>query len=362
MRALSRWLGGGPWDESLEAWPPQALLRTLQAEGVVGLAGARSVESPSAVPVKLRARICEAARHEALSSMLLEAETGRVLAALRETGSPGLLLKGSALAHWAYSLPHLRACSDVDILLPSREAAERLSGTLGRMGYVRAQTSGDLVAYELMCTREVTPGWAVEVDVHWRLVNSALFAERFTFEELMNASVPIPALGAHAHGLGPVDALLHAAMHRSSNITAGIGDRLKWLYDFVVLTQRFTPAEWRHCVEKAAAKELAGVTLSALEASRDAYGCAGPPWALEALSQAAQNEALDATRLADWRYMQAQTLRSLPGLAARMSWLWQRLFPSRDYMRYLYGEPSNGYAGLLRVRAQRAWRRWRGQA
>jgi hypothetical protein len=361
-RALGRWIRGGPWSNQLSECPSDMLLKWVRTEGVQGLVQARAVAQATELPGALRNAMSEAARAATLTSMLLEAETRRVLAAMRQISIPGLLLKGSALAYWAYPQPQMRNCSDVDILLPARSAAEQLAGVLGHMGYFRSDPSGELVAYELMCTKPVTPGWSVEVDVHWRLANSALFADRFGFDELMEASVAIPSLGTNGRGLGPVHALLHAAMHRSCNLSIGLDDRLKWLYDFVVLTDRLTDAEWRMTVELARNRQIAGVTLSALDAANDAFDLALPQHVLDALRQAARHETLDATRLTDWRYMQAQTLRSLPGLAARMGWLWQRLFPSGDYMRYLYGERTSGYAGLLRVRAQRAWRKWHGQA
>jgi hypothetical protein len=205
---------------------------------------------------------------------------------------------------------------------------------------------------------QITPDWAVEVDIHWRLSNSALHADRFSFDELMAASVAIPSLGPNARGLGPVHATLHAAMHRASNIEIGVGDRLKWLYDFVVLEKHLGPDEWSQLVVLARERQLAGVTLSALEATSAMFGTVFPEGVLAALREAAQGEPLDASRLDDWAYMQAQTMRALPGWGAKLRWLWQRVFPSRDYMTYLYGD-RGGYAALMWERVKRAWGKWR---
>ncbi len=41
----------------------------------------------------------------------------------------------------------------------------------------------------------------------------------------------------------------------------------------------------------------------------------------------------------------------------RLRWIWQKLWPSRDYMAYLYGRPDLGYWGLIAIRAQTAVRR-----
>lgn len=354
---LGRVIGsGGHRMNGVESLAPGTLLAAAQAEGVLGLmhealfrAGSRHLATETE----------PALQGEVLTGMLIEKTQRDVLGVLAALDVPALLLKGSALAHWAYDQPYLRACSDVDILLPSRAAAEALSNRLTAEGYERATTSGDMVAYELLCTRQVTPDWAVEVDVHWRLSNSALHADRFAFDELMVASVAIPSLGPNARGLGPVHAALHAAIHRASNIEIGVGDRLKWLYDFVVLEKHLGPGDWAQLVALARERQLAGVTLSALEAASAMFGTVFPEDVLAGLRLAAQSEPLDASRLDDWAYMQAQTLRALPGWGPKLRWLWQRVLPSRDYMTYLYGDQGS-YSGLLRERVKRAWRKWRG--
>ena len=123
------------------------------------------------------------------------------------------------------------------------------------------------MAYELLCTRAVTPDWRVEVDIHWRLTNSPLFSDAFTFDELMADAIPLPRLAPNARGLGPVHALLHACMHRALNLSIGVDDKLKWLYDLIVLMDVFTPADWDRMVRLAIDKKLAGVVLAGLEAA-----------------------------------------------------------------------------------------------
>ena len=334
----------------------ESLMAEVGNQDVVALMHAR-LGTVSTQPHALKEALDDAAREAAAYSLAFQAETGRLLHKLAALKTPTLLLKGSALAHWAFAKPYLRACSDVDVLLPSRAAAEQLAEALVGAGYARAGTSGELVAYELLCTRQITPDWALEVDVHWQLTNSPLFAKAFDFDELMADSIALPRLAPNARGLGPVHALLHAAMHRALNLSIGMDDTLKWLYDFVVLTRGFGDADWARTVTLAREKQLAGVTLNALEACADTFGLVLPAEVLAALREGAQNEALDARRLGDWRYMQRQAFRALPGLGAQSRWLWQRVFPSSDYMRYLYGDQGS-YAGLLRERWRSLWRKW----
>lgn len=367
---LAAWVAGtaapGPVPP---AWSASDAVAAAHNEGVVALVDGRwqlaaraansttpAQDAPPLPPPEWVKAFGAAARDATLVSMVIENETRRVLGLMGEADLPGLLLKGSALAHWAYAQPQWRACGDVDLLLPSREAAEQLSARLTAAGYARAQTSGELVAYELLCTRQVMPDWTLEVDVHWQLTNSPLFSGAFSFDELMADSLPLPKLAPNARGLGPVHALLHACVHRALNLSIGVDDKLKWLYDLIVLTDAFSPADWQRMQQLATDKQLAGVVLSGLEAAATMFGRTLPADRLAALRQAATAEPLDATRLADWRYMQRQTFVALPSLGLRLRWLWQRVFPSRDYLTYLYGEQT-GYAGLMWQRFKRVLQR-----
>lgn len=364
---LARWVVGseipeGPWTNDNQI---DAMLALARAEGVTCLlerSQRERFEAASASDSQQGARwhsaLRDAARREALSSMMLEAETRRVLGVLDALGIEGLLLKGSALAYWAYPEPHLRACGDIDVLLSTRADAERLADALVAQGYNRAATSGNLVAHELMCTRRMTSEWMLEVDVHWRLNNTTLFAHRFEFDELMATSIALPRLAPNARGLGPVDALIHAAVHRARNLANGTGDGLKWLYDLVPLTTVFSAGDWTEAVEIARQKQLAGVTLSALEAAEKMFACPVPGAVKQPLQDAAAVEPLDVGRLGDWRYMQVQNFRSVSGFGPRLRWLWQRLFPSGDDMRHMYGMDST-YVALLWERGQRFWKKWR---
>ena len=348
--------------------PPDELVAVAQREGIVALIDLRlqqAVREPAnaktrralAIAPEVIKAFSTATRDEALVSMVIEGESRRVLGLMAEARTPGLLLKGSALAYWAYSEPHLRACSDVDLLLPSREAAEQLSDRLTASGYERSETSGELVAYELLCRRPVSDDWHVEIDIHWRLANSPLFANAFTFDELMADSVALPNLASNARGLGPVHALIHACVHRALNLSIGVGDKLKWQYDLELVRANFTPADWRRLVDISINKGVAGVVFSALKNAALTFGSQLPYEWTTALARAESAEILDARRLSDWRYMQRMTFRSLPTAFLKLRWLWQRLFPSLDYLRYLYGTQHKSYCYLIFLRVWRVLKR-----
>lgn len=337
-------------------------------EGVVALVDARLHEMGNsinalAIPESVRQEFKQAAHPAVFLSMLLEGDTRRVLAWMSDAGMQGLILKGQALGHWAYAAPHLRSSSDIDVLVSSRSEAQALADSLCMVGYAQPEPSGDLVSYEFLCRREVMPGVVVEVDLHHRLVNSPLFSELFTFDELMAESLVLPALGNNARGLGPVHAYLHAALHRAHYLSVGVADRLKWLYDFCVLGSGFSHLEWERLRDVALDKGLCGICLDARFAAEAMFGDAmvAMPADVQAAMEAAQRrEPLDVRRLGDWGYMQYRTFLALPTLTLRLHWIWQRLWPSRDYMAHLYGRPDLSYAGLMTVRLYTAVRRFLG--
>lgn len=291
----------------------------------------------------------------------MESEYRRIIGLLFEKGVSALILKGSALAYWAYPAPHLRACGDLDLLVSSRDEAVRVVELLAELGYQYLEAPGTLTTSALMCIGNSSPEWSLEVDIHWRLNHSAVFASVFGFDELMASSIPLPRLAPGARGLGPAHAMLHAAVHRARNLENGIGDLLKWLYDFVALGRCFSRADWDMLLTLAAQKQLAGVTLNALDAANAVFVTTPiPEDVLTRLRVLAQHETLDAARLGDWRYMQRQAWKALPGTGARLRWIWQRLFPSAEYLRQAYGM-KGGYPVLLRERLRRFWLKWRSQ-
>jgi hypothetical protein len=337
------------------------LIRVAAQHGVVALVSEQLTSSLSLDhPTGLLTKLVEAARREALFSMLLEAETRRLLAVMDTAAIPGLLLKGQAIAEWAYPDPSLRASGDIDVLVATREAADRLARSLCDSGYELFQPSGDLVALEMMLRREVAPGVWVEIDLHCRVINSPLFSERFTFDELMADSIALPRLGANARGLGPAHAFIHACMHWAATLAVGADIRLKWLYDIPAFAKVFSATDWQRLQQLAVERGLAGVCLSMIEASTATFGAdfvAVPVDLTSALREAARLESLDVNRLRDWRYMQLQAFLAQPTLRLRARYLWQRLWPSRDYMAYLYGRQDLGYWGLIGIRVRTAVRR-----
>jgi hypothetical protein len=150
-----------------------------------------------------------------------------------------------------------------------------------------------------------------------------------------------------------VHAFLHACIHRAVNLSLGVGDRLKWLYDLHLLGERFTTSDWSLLQQQCREHGLSGVCGSGIEAAAVLFGSVMPGAVLNSLHEASAHESLDIGRLSDWKYMQARNLAALPSMRVRARWLWQRLFPPKAYMQELYGTDLST-ASLWMQRLKRA--------
>ncbi|MGM9424857.1 nucleotidyltransferase family protein [Hydrogenophaga sp. MI9] len=365
-RAAWRWLGlllGPHPQKALTIAPPAAedLLDCAKAGGLAALTSWRLQSLPEcpAPLTAMGASLAPQVQDAAVTSMLFEREARMLGEHLHRLGMQGLLLKGVALAQWAYPQPHLRQCSDVDLLVPSLEDAKQLANHLQQHGYTWEQTADPEVAYELLCKRQVAPGIAIEVDIHWQVAVTPLLRNAFRFDELMGRAKSLPSLGPHAYGLGAVDAMLHASINRAFDLVNGFDEQLRLLMDFPGMARDFTPEDWQALTHRAVDKQLAGFLLNALEACQQHLDCQWPESVLEALSAAAPSEPVDHRRLTDWRYMQWKIWQSLPDWPQRLQWLRRRLLPNRGHLEHAHGT-GHSYASLLARRALSGLRKlWR---
>jgi len=294
------------------------------------------------IPANFRKHIAGLARKKALQSLMREAECRRILASLQQAGINALLLKGSALGYWLYPSAHLRDCSDIDLLFASREEAAKAIGLLQSMQYsVRDPAlAGDLVSFEQTCVRDSNAGDGLEIDLHWRLSSSPIFAYQFEFGELDFAAMPLPRLGAHARGLSPVHAFFNACMHRIQNMSEGTENRLKWLYDLHLLSAKFNREDWETIADIAAGRKLAGVCVDAMLAARREFNSAIPEDIMGKLASAMRYERIKTGKMHRWFYIQRMSFMAFPTWGLRMRWLRQRLLPNTGYLQTRYGETN----------------------
>ncbi len=315
------WLGAALFGRILEP-PPADLAGLCKREGVTALLF--EALGPSAPDAIVRAQ-----RGAIAWQMAREPAVRAVLAAI---AVPFLVLKGEALANSCYRMPHLRAREDLDLLFASEADARQAADALSLLGYSIDPDSWlpDGVQFTM-----VRP--ELQIDLHWRLSTHPILGKRLTFADLHSRChrVGEPPMDA----LSPVDAFLHAAIHRMANAQIGAADRLIWLYDFVVLSQRFDEEEWSTLVARASDLALAAPCVDAMRACTEYFQYSWPMATLALLKAAAAEEPFRPDRAGDRVYLESQTPN-----------LWRRLVPSAAYMRARYRLTNRGSLPLAYLR------------
>ena len=343
----------GDASPDLREFPPAEVWRAAEEHDVLPLLDWHLQKCPAWIgfPESFRSALKRHARAEAAQGLFRLHELRRVSARLEREGIRALLLKGTALGQWLYPQPYLRVSGDIDLLFADRGEADRAAGALSSLGYA-LQFSPASTNYAMTSRLVVDGASRSELDLHCRLLNAAAYAETFSFEELWKFSQPLPNLGIGLRGLSLLHALAHACLNRGLDMQLGVPDRLKLLYDIHLMVRRMDAAAWDDFLEIATDKGICGPCLRSIQDAASRLGSSVPDGSLVALRHHAEREAVDWRRLHDWRYMQRHNLRSLPTWQARVSWVWDRVFPTTSHLRELYGNGS--WAGLMRTRILRA--------
>lgn len=343
-RELQRW--------AMEAIDPQALLAVAEQEGVtVLLAGGLSNDSRFEVlhsTLRSTVRIC------AMKELARLAQARRVISQILQVERQLLVLKGSALAYWLYALPEQRSRCDLDLLVPGMQSAECVVDALAELDFDLVANIRPVDAHEFevaLLARNVI-GHSHAIDLHWRVSNNAAIADRLDFEELWEASIPVPELHPDARGLGRVHALIHALLHRITAFPGGRQNRLIWLYDIHLLAGGCDASQWQEVLQMCRDRKIATPCLDGLRASREFFGTAIPQDVETQLHALMPGETWQLGNTLGQGGMDRAHLGALPW-PKKLRWLWRKLVPSVEFMRYRYH--AVGVVGLAKAYVARWW-------
>jgi putative nucleotidyltransferase-like protein/transglutaminase superfamily protein len=271
-----------------------------------------------------------------------------VLEALAAEGVRPVLFKGAALAYDVYISPAARPRNDVDLLI-RREELEPARRVMQRLGYASpAYCDGDLIFCQVEMSKRDALGIDHAFDFHWKISTQVVFADALTYEEALDESEPLPALGRHAVIAGPVHALLiaciHPAMHHRNE------ERLLWIYDVHLLASRLSAPQLERFSALAIEKRVAAVCARQLQLARNRFGTHMPDDVLDALASPPSPEAtaryLQSGRR--WHHELVASIRGLPGWRDRLQLAREVLLPNREYMLAAYGVPQGArHAAVL---------------
>jgi hypothetical protein len=278
-------------------------------------------------------------RNLAAGDMLWLDELLKVGDALAEAWLPFLVFKGAALAYSLYDQSFLRVRCDVDLLVKSRQDADRIWELLQAFGYQRDNAvDGKLITSEFYAYKKCIAD-VVAFDVHWNTSNAA-HCRSLSFDELYTDSVVIDEISDHVHSPSLVHGFVLACHHRIAHKPEGRHNRLIWLYDLHLMLNKFGEAEKRQLVDVIERHDIAPVCLDGILASVEYFGTEVER---EWLSRIQQLAARSGNQLPAGQSLLSKdiaAIRRQHGMLNKLLIVKEYTFPSLQYMMKKYGFSS----------------------
>jgi hypothetical protein len=271
-------------------------------------------------------------------ALLRRRELERVATAFSVARLPVFLIKGAHLELACYDAPGLRPRSDTDLLIRERDrsAVRRL---LCAAGYVPARHVTGTVAFtQFHFVRNDDQGVVHPLDVHWRISNAMTFASRVGWSDCWEERTPAPGLAPGTFVPSLPLALMIACIHRVAHHYSS--ERLIWIHDIHQVAMRLDERQFGVMLKLAGNRGMLEVIASGLQAAVKHFATPLPEPVLRCIQHVHDADAevrqfLDGTfgsievLLSDWR--------QLRGLALRLRFLREHLFPEADFIRSRYG-------------------------
>ena len=325
-----------PWPEGAADGLDVALVSAAANEGVTALLA--TTPAVERWPEGVRATLNRVRRGEAAAEPIRRQDLIQVLAELRAGDVDALLMKGALMAYTHYPSPWLRPRLDTDLIVApaSRSRADAVLRGLGfRPG---THFSGDFVTHQFRYERPSQFEFNDVVDLHWKIANPHVFADAFTFEELAEDAVSVPALGPAARGLSAAHALVLACVHRVAHHDSS--ERLIWLYDIHLLASLMDAASGDQVARLAQVKQLRSVCAHGLSHAQARFATSSHgDWFNRLQSGVESSEPTAAFIRTDLKKIDVlvSDLRTLGSWRQRLTLIREHLFPPLAYMRTVYG-------------------------
>jgi len=310
-------------------------------------------------PVAVTESLRRSCRAKAMWEMRHRVVLTRLHDALVQVDVHPIVIKGTGLAYSIYRDPYLRARGDTDFVIASHDRS-KADGVLKALGFRRdIGVTGDFVSYQANYTLIADDKSAHTIDLHWKINNSEILSQLFSYDELLTRSIKLPHLCEGALSAGPLDALLLACMHRAVHNVAPsyvdgeevyCGDRLIWLHDIHLLTKKINGTMWDDFLHLAEAKGLRATCLDGFERARACFGVTIPDHVLARLNDPCRNER--ASNYLGHSQLQRKwmDLCAVDGAARKLAFLHELAFPPASYMRWKYPDARFGILPWLYLR------------
>ncbi|CAH2406588.1 nucleotidyltransferase family protein [Mesorhizobium ventifaucium] len=311
------------------------------------------------LPEVILATCRQQATAQALWEMRHQYLLNQVLERLVAIGIHPVLFKGTALAYDVYPAPFLRTRGDTDLLVPSG-TRDRVAKALETLGFRELGTRADVIRGQTSYSwTDPASNQEHTLDLHWRIANSTLLSNLFSYEELHSEARPLPNLSANALAADPVHALVLACMHRAvhkhalyyvDDVAHYGGDRLIWFYDIQLLFSMLSPSQRNEFVELAERKGLRATCLDGIEATRARFHTTIPEAVSGALSCPGPTETASSYLSGSRSYRVWMDFQAARGVRNRYGFLAELVFPPANHMRQKYRQANLSWLPWLYLR------------
>ncbi|MFT5609515.1 MAG: hypothetical protein ACI9WC_002790 [Arenicella sp.] len=294
------------------------------------------------LPRGLQARFQQIDRKHLAADMATQDELLYLLKILQSHNIDFIMLKGEALSHSIYPLPHLRTKTDIDLLFSSKAESERASKILETEGYQRMLSQqGTFVGYQFVCHKQYANGFRMVFDIHNEITNYLWFNRKLRYQYLLENSNFIEIENVKVRVLNTIHALIHACVHRITNKSNDTEDRLIWLYDIHLLGQSLSDTQWQNLVQVCSNKDLSEIVRQGLQVSHETLASSLPPKFIDQLKSNAltSNDPFSQKRRRIHMYWSDFILNK--GFANKLTQIRERVFPPADYMLKRYDLKSS---------------------
>jgi hypothetical protein len=295
-----------------------------------------------------------------VAEMALQSQLRTILSGLGDAGISFLLLKGTPLAYSLYEQPYLRSRGDTDILIHADDRASAHAILLDNGFDAQCECSREFASYQRSYINRSQLGLPCNIDLHWRLSNSQIFAQALRFEELWENSIVIEGLGRGVRAPDAVYALIVALLHRATHINAPYfvdgqcyfeANRLIWLKDIDLLSKELSFDDWMRFTDVVAQKQVRAVCLDGLLATQGAFHSDLPEEVLQCLAVGgvAERSAVYLHR-GLWRTRFLGDLPAMESWVGRVGLLREWMFPTAAHMYKKYSIDDRRLLPFLYVR------------
>jgi predicted nucleotidyltransferase len=193
-----------------------------------------------------------------------------LLEGLRAAGIVTMVLKGAALAGLYYRDTGLRPMSDIDVLVPYRQAVEAVA-CVARLGWrLTSQALADHLRFRHAA--QLLNDAGREFDLHWHVFYECL--QPNADDDLWRRAVPVNVLNARTRTLGPADSLLHAIVH---GIHWNPLPTIRWIPDGMAIRRSAgADMDWDLVLREAERRRLLLRFGKGISYLRDAFGAPVP--------------------------------------------------------------------------------------